>query len=114
MTLQGEPESPTAGRGSIKHQDSYMGKRRKRGLFQSSAGKLINADVNGAIGILRKVVGDSGISQIINRGFADNPLRVNIDNDWHKCTRSKTNCQYDNMDYGGYGFVGSNQGMEVV
>ena len=36
-----------------KHQ-SYLGKRIKRGLFKSSTGKLINADVNGACNILRK------------------------------------------------------------
>lgn len=33
-----------------------MGKRVKRGLFQSSKGIKINADVNGAMNILRKVV----------------------------------------------------------
>ena len=53
----------------MKHQEKYLGKRVKRGMFQSSIGKLINADVNGALGILRKVVGDSGISQIINSGL---------------------------------------------
>ncbi len=36
--------------------DTYMGKRIKRGLFQSSKGIKINADVNGAMNILRKVV----------------------------------------------------------
>ncbi len=36
-----------------------MGNRVKRGLFQSSTGQLLNADVNGALNILRKVVGDS-------------------------------------------------------
>lgn len=39
--------------------DVYLGKRKKRGLFQSSIGKLLNADINGAIGIGRKVFGDS-------------------------------------------------------
>ena len=34
--------------------DQYMGKRIKRGLFQSSNGTLINADVNGSYNILRK------------------------------------------------------------
>ena len=34
--------------------DQYMGKRIKRGLFQSSNGALINADVNGSYNILRK------------------------------------------------------------
>lgn len=37
--------------------DKYMGKRIKRGLYRSSQGTLINADVNGALNILRKVVG---------------------------------------------------------
>ena len=35
----------------------YAGKRIKRGLFKSSSGKLINADVNGALNILNKVIG---------------------------------------------------------
>lgn len=39
--------------------ESYLGKRVKRGLFRSSTGRYINADVNGAVNILRKVVGDS-------------------------------------------------------
>lgn len=34
-----------------------MGKRIKRGLYRSSRGTLINADVNGALNILKKVVG---------------------------------------------------------
>ncbi len=58
--------------------DVYLGKRKKRGLFQSSIGKLINADINGAIGIGRKVFGDSYISGIIDSGLAFNPVRVNI------------------------------------
>lgn len=52
----------------IGHQEKYLGKRIKRGLFQSSIGKLINADVNGALNILRKVVGDSPIKGIVDRG----------------------------------------------
>ena len=32
----------------------FSGKRIKRGLYQTSAGKLINADCNGALNILRK------------------------------------------------------------
>ena len=34
-----------------KKKDIYLGKRLKRGLFQSSTNKLVNADINGAIGI---------------------------------------------------------------
>lgn len=58
--------------------DVYLGKRKKRGLFQSSIGELINADINGAIGIGRKVFGDSYVSKIIDSGLAFNPVRVNI------------------------------------
>lgn len=58
--------------------DSYLGRRKKRGLFQSSVGKLINADVNGALNIMRKVVGDSceSIRRIIDRGLLFNPVRI--------------------------------------
>lgn len=38
----------------VKKHDTYMGRRIKRGLFQSSRDVLINADVNGAINIMRK------------------------------------------------------------
>jgi putative transposase len=40
----------------IKKHDSYLGKRIKRGLFRSSKGELINADLNGSYNIMRKVV----------------------------------------------------------
>ena len=63
---------------SLKKQEVYLGKRKKRGLFQSSVGKLLNADINGAIGIGRKVFGDSYVSRIIDSGLAFNPVRVNI------------------------------------
>ena len=63
---------------SLEKHDVYLGKRKKRGLFQSSIGKLINADINGAIGIGRKVFGDSYVSEIIDSGLAFNPVRVNI------------------------------------
>lgn len=56
--------------------ETYLGKRVKRGLFRSSVGKLINADVNGAVNILRKVVGDSEItSRIIGSGILLSPIR---------------------------------------
>ena len=62
----------------LEKRNVYSGKRIKRGLFQSSVNKLINADVNGAIGIGRKVFGDSCVSGIINSGLAFNPIRINI------------------------------------
>lgn len=60
--------------------DVYSGKRIKRGLFQSSCGKLINADVNGSLNILRKVVGDSNnnVCRIINSGRLFRPIKYNI------------------------------------
>ena len=63
---------------TLEKQDSYLGKRKKRGLFQSSINKLINADVNGAIGIGRKVFGDSFVREIIGSGLAFSPVRINI------------------------------------
>lgn len=43
----------------IKKQEKYSGRRVKRGLFKSSKGDLINADLNGAINIMRKVIPDA-------------------------------------------------------
>lgn len=59
-------------------QVSYLGKRIKRGLFQSSTGKVINADINGALGIARKVIGDSSVNLITNSGVGLTPYRINI------------------------------------
>lgn len=42
----------------IEKHENYLGKRIKRGLFKSAEGKLINADLNGSLNILRKVVGE--------------------------------------------------------
>lgn len=67
-----------AGEEITKHEE-YRGRRVKRGLYQSSTGRLINADVNGALNIMRKVVGDSEItSKIINSGWLFQPLRINV------------------------------------
>lgn len=56
--------------------DLYLGKRVKRGLFRSSTGKLINADVNGAMNILRKVIDETVAKQIIDRGLLLNPIKI--------------------------------------
>jgi len=54
----------------------YLGTRRKRGLFQS-LNRLINADVNGALNILRKVIGDGFIKNLVNNGcFWFQPVRI--------------------------------------
>lgn len=57
--------------------ESYLGKRVHRGLFQSSTGRTLNADVNGALNILRKVVGDSCINSITDRGWLFQPRKLN-------------------------------------
>jgi len=60
-------------------QSQYLGKRKKRGLFQSSIGKLLNADINGAIGILRKAVGDEFIANLANRGDVFSPFQLQVE-----------------------------------
>jgi len=39
----------------LQHQEKYLGRRIKRGLFRSAQGHLLNADINGALNIIRKV-----------------------------------------------------------
>lgn len=54
------------------------GKRIKRGLYRALDGKLINADINGSLNIMRKqlnVVCDEIISPA-NRGFVTNPVKI--------------------------------------
>ena len=61
---------------SIEFHENYNGKRVKRGLYLSYTGKVINADINGAINIMRKVVGDSYVKdKIINSGLLFNPIK---------------------------------------
>jgi len=59
----------------IKKHEKYIGKRVKRGLFKYSNG-LINADINGSLNILRKVIKDDFIN-LLDRGFVFNPILVN-------------------------------------
>lgn len=48
----------------IKKHSNYMGKRVKRGLFESANGTLINADCNGACNIARKVISKADANEI--------------------------------------------------
>ncbi len=59
----------------IKKNKNYIGKRTKRGLFRGS-NYLLNADVNGALNILRKVVGDGFIQNLSDRGCWFQPVRI--------------------------------------
>ncbi len=52
-------------------QTEYKGKRVKRGLFKSSKGVMINADINGSLNILRKVCGDTAINAVGNDFISD-------------------------------------------
>jgi len=60
-------------------QEKYLGKRIKRGLFSSSTGVLINADLNGAINIMRKWELKKGIirKRVTGKNIC-NPKKINI------------------------------------
>jgi putative transposase len=63
----------------MQHQEAYLGKRKKRGLFQSSTNRLINADVNGAIGIIQKTQKSndhSALQRIVSSGRFFRPVRI--------------------------------------
>ena len=64
----------------MKHHDKYAGKRIHRGLYRSSTKILINADLNGALGIMRKVFPEKALALaelIRNSGVAFTPVIVN-------------------------------------
>lgn len=65
---------------SMQHHNEYLGKRIKRGIFVSSTNKLLNADINGAIGILRKgkAITDAQILCLCNRGDGVSPSVLKI------------------------------------
>ena len=64
----------------MRHHDKYAGRRIHRGLYRSSTGILINADLNGALGIMRKVFPEKALALaelIRNSGVAFTPVIVN-------------------------------------
>jgi len=67
--LAGEP---------MKHHEKYMGKRRPRGLFHSSTGIIINADTNGALGILLKESKQKGLLTQLCSGGVTPPRRIRL------------------------------------
>ena len=73
---------PTFKKGQIvsDEEKQFSGKRIKRGLYQSQDGKLLNADVNGSLNILRKnlkVASDDLLSPTC-RGLVFNPVKINF------------------------------------
>lgn len=67
---------------TAKHHDEYVGKRVKRGLFESKNGISINADTNGAVNIARKskvtAIQFETVEQI--KGIVAYPKRIRVAN----------------------------------
>jgi len=61
----------------IKEHDRYLGKRIKRGLYKSSTGHILNADVNGGYNIARKAVSKAFTADGIE-GVGLHPYSVTI------------------------------------
>jgi predicted site-specific integrase-resolvase len=64
---------------SMENHEVYLGKRTKRGLFKSSTGLKLNADINGALGMLRKakVACESFFQEIVaSRGSVLRPVKL--------------------------------------
>ena len=55
----------------------FSGKRIHRGLYQTASGKLINADINGALNILVKSSVVS-VNTLYSRGEVDTPVRIRL------------------------------------
>lgn len=64
----------------MKHLDTRLGKRIKRGMFKSGSGILLNADINGAYGMLRKknAVDERFFKSIVDTGHVVWPLKLNV------------------------------------
>ena len=62
------------------NQQEYIpsGKRIKRGLYKTSSGLLVNADINGSLNIMRKYL-NAGCDDIVcptSRGLVVNPAKI--------------------------------------
>jgi putative transposase len=87
---------------SIEHHKKYKGERSKRGLYKSSTGLEINADVNGAINIMRKNIEsispemrikireDIRLSTILR--FVKNPKKINVWEELRERKKSTIKC----------------------
>jgi putative transposase len=65
----------------VGNHDAYAGKRVKRGLYRASDGRRLNADVNGAYNIMRKVVPNAFGKGIA--GVVVHPVRSTLANGPH-------------------------------
>ncbi|MEG4533281.1 transposase [Microcoleus sp. D2_18a_D3] len=67
--------------GKTEKKPVFTGRRIKRGLYKTSAGQLINADVNGSFNILRKAIPNAfsdGIGSCVVQPRRVNPLKVKV------------------------------------
>ena len=55
---------------------TFSGRRVKRGLYRASTGQLLNADVNGALNVIRKEFGDARLRGLFDSGCVFQPMRV--------------------------------------
>jgi transposase len=51
---------------------------RNRGLFKSSTGIVLNADVNGALGIMLKSCSGESLRTQLSSGVVNTPLRIRL------------------------------------
>jgi IS605 OrfB family transposase len=63
---------------SMEHHEQYMGKRVHRGLFKSSTGIILNADVNGGLGMIRKSNHEIAVKQLVASGCLTQPRRIRL------------------------------------
>ena len=62
---------------TMQHHESYLGKRVKRGLYKSN-NLSYNADVNGALNIIRKVIPTFSIADYGIQGVVVHPIKVTL------------------------------------
>jgi ATP-binding cassette subfamily B protein len=70
------PRFYDASDGEVCYHETYLGSRIKRGLFKSSKGQYINADLNGALNILKKEVPNA--FEEYGREVCSTPLVITI------------------------------------
>jgi putative transposase len=65
---------------SVEHKDEYVGKRISRGLFRTAKGRIMNADVNASLNIIRKAVPNAFAKTEVDgiEGAVSHPLRLVI------------------------------------
>ena len=75
-SLDADPVPSYDPENSEKHR--FSGRRVKRGMYKSRVGLLLNADINGALNILRKEIGDSFLESVTDEGLVFRPKRVTL------------------------------------